>query len=282
MTFNFSNMIIIGENINATSKRVAEAIRTHNSSFLQELILRCAQNADYLDVNVGGGKGSTKQEIEDMKWLIDIIYEVTDKPIVVDSANPEVIEAGLEQGMSLREKRSNQVVMVNSVNAEKARLEAIGPLVAKYQVNVIALVMDDSGIPAQVKERIKACDLILEGLSRYNIPAEKVYFDPLVLPIGVDTAQGQVTLRTLEQIKARYPEAKTVVGLSNISYGLPQRPIINDAFLLMLMNAGLDSVIVNPLHSSTIGSIKLGEMLLGRDAHCKEYLKAYRKGLFSK
>jgi len=274
-------MLIIGENINSTSKRVAEAISTRDSSFLQELASAQAA-ADYLDVNVGGGKGSTEQEIEDIKWLIDIICEASDKPIVVDSANPKVIEAGLEQGMSLRAERSNQVAMVNSVNAEKARLEAIGPLVANYQVDVIALAMDDSGIPSRAEERLVACDTILEGLSRYNIPAQRIYFDPLVLPIGVDTTQGQVTLRTLEQIKANYPEAKTVVGLSNISYGLPQRPIINDAFLLLLMYAGLDSVIVNPLHSSTIGSIRLGEMLLGKDAHCKEYLRAYRSGLFSK
>jgi 5-methyltetrahydrofolate--homocysteine methyltransferase len=170
--------------------------------------------------------------------------------------------------------------MVNSVNAEEARLEAIGPLVAKYQVDVTALAMDDSGIPPLVEKRIEACDRIMEGLSCYGIPTEKIYFDPLVLPIAVDTSQGRVTLKTLEQIKARYPKAKTTVGLSNISYGLPQRPIINEAFLLMLMYAGLDSVIVNPLHSSTIGSIRLGEMLLGKDAHCKEYLKAYRRGLF--
>lgn len=274
-------MLIIGENINSTNKRVAEAISTRNSSFLQELASAQAA-AGYLDVNVGGGKGSTEQEILDMKWLIDIICEVSDKPIVVDSANPKVIEAGLEQGMSLRAERSNQVAMVNSVNAEKARLEAIGPLVANYQVDVIALAMDDSGIPSRAEERLVACDTILEGLSRYNIPAQRIYFDPLVLPIGVDTAQGQVTLRTLEQIKTKYPEAKTVVGLSNISYGLPQRPIINDAFLLLLMCAGLDSVIVNPLHSSTISSIKLGDMLLGKDAHCKEYLRAYRSGLFNK
>jgi len=264
-------MLIIGENINASSRRVAEAIRARNSTFLEELILRCAQNADYLDVNVGGDKGSTEQEIEDMKWLIDIICKVTDKAIVVDSANPEVIEAGLKQGLSLRAERSNRVAMVNSVNAEKARLEAIGPLVGEYRVDVIALAMDDKGIPSRVEERIRACDLILEGLSRYNIPAERVYFDPLVLPIGVDTTQGQVTLKTLEQIKARYPEAKTVVGLSNTSYGLPQRSMLNDPFLLMLMCVGLDSVIVNPLHSSTIGSIELGEMLLGKDTHCKKY-----------
>jgi 5-methyltetrahydrofolate--homocysteine methyltransferase len=267
-------MLIIGENINASSKRVAEAIRTRNGSFLQELASAQAA-ADYLDVNVGGGEGSTKQEIEDMKWLTDAICEVTDRPLVVDSANPEVIEAGLKQGKT-------RVAMINSVNAEKVRLEAIGPLVAEYRVDVIALVMDDNGIPSRVEERIAASDRILDSLSRYSIPAERIYFDPLVLPIGVDTTQGRVTLETLKQIKARYSEAKTVVGLSNISYGLPQRPMINDAFLLMLIYAGLDSVIVNPLHNSTIGSIKLGEMLLGCDAHCKEYLKAYRKGFFSK
>jgi Methionine synthase I, cobalamin-binding domain len=265
-------MLIIGENINATSKRVAEAIRTHDSSFLQGLA--SAQiAADYLDINVGRGGGSAEQEIEDIKWLIDIVCKATDKALVVDSADPRIIEAGLEQG-------KERIAMVNSVNAEEARLETIGPLVAKYQVDIVALVMDDSGIPSRAEERIEACDKILEGLSRYSIPLERIYFDPLVLPIGVDNTQGQVTLRTLEQIKTRYPEAKTVVGLSNISYGLPQRPMINQAFLLMLMYAGLNSVIVNPLHKTTIGSIKLGQMLLGEDAHCKEYLKAYRKGVF--
>jgi 5-methyltetrahydrofolate--homocysteine methyltransferase len=274
-------MLIIGENINATSKKVAEAIRTRNSSFLQGLA-SAQVAADYLDVNVGGGEGSAEQEIEDIKWLIDIVCEIADKPLVVDSANPEVIEAGLQRGvLAMSKERSNRVAMINSVNAERVRLEAIGPLVAKYQVNIIALAMDDKGVRPRVEERIEACDKIIEGLSRYGIPAEKIYFDPLVLPIGVDASQGRVTLKTLEQIKARYPEAKTIVGLSNISYGLPQRPMINDAFLLMLMSAGLDSVIMNPLRSSTIGSIRLGEMLLGRDAHCKEYLKAYRRGLFN-
>jgi len=265
-------MLIIGENINATSKRVAEAIRVHDSSFFQELVL--AQTAaDYLDLNVGRGGVSTEQEIADMKWLIDIASTTTNKPLVIDSANPRVIEAGLEYG-------KDGVAMVNSVNAEKARLEALGPLIARYQVGIIALTMGDSGIPPRVEERIEACDTIVEALSRYGVPLEKVYFDPLVLPIGVDNTQGEVTLKTVEQIKVKYPGAKTVVGLSNISYGLPQRPLVNQAFLLMLMYAGLDSVIMNPLHKAIIGSIKLGQLLLGKDAHCKEYLKAYRKGFF--
>jgi 5-methyltetrahydrofolate--homocysteine methyltransferase len=265
-------MLIIGENINATSKKVAEAIQIHDSSFLQELA--SAQiAADYLDVNVGRGPGSSEQEIEDIRWLINIICKTTSKALVMDSADPRVIEAGLEQG-------KERIAMVNSVNAEEARLEAIGSLVAKYQVDIIALAMGDGGVPSRVEERIEACDKILENLSRYSIPLEKIYFDPLVLPIGVDNIQGQVTLKTLEQIKTKYPRAKTVVGLSNISYGLPRRPMVNQAFLLMLMYAGLDSVIVNPLHKTTIASIKLGQMLLGKDAHCKEYLKAHRKGLF--
>jgi 5-methyltetrahydrofolate--homocysteine methyltransferase len=265
-------MLIIGENINATSKRVAEAIRVRDGSFFQELVSAQAA-ADYLDINVGRGGGSTEQEIEDMKWLVDIACDAADKPLVVDSADPRVIEAGLEQG-------KGRTVMVNSVNAEEARLEAIGPLVARYQVNVIALAMGDGGIPSRVEERIEACDRILEGLSRYSIPPERVYFDPLVLPIGVDGTQGQVTLKTLERIKAKYTGAKTTVGLSNISYGLPQRPVVNQAFLLMLIYAGLDSVIVNPLRKTIIGSVKLGQMLLGKDDRCREYLKAYRKGLF--
>ena len=264
-------MLIIGENINATSKSVAEAIRVHDSAFIQKLI-SAQEAADYLDLNVGRGGVSNEQEIEDMKWLIDIACTATNKSLVVDSADPKVIEAGLEQG-------KDRIAMVNSVNAEKARLKAIGPLIAKYQVDIIALAMGDSGIPPRVGGRIEACDKIVQALSRYSIPLEKIYFDPLVLPIGVDNTQGQVTLETIEQIKIKYPQAKTVVGLSNISYGLPQRKLVNQAFLLMLMYAGLDSVIMNPQHKIIIGGVKLGQMLLGKDAHCKGYLKAYRGGL---
>jgi len=115
-------------------------------------------------------------------------------------------------------------------------------------------------------------------LTRLGMEAEQILFDPLVLPIAVDSSQGLVTLKTIEQIKSRYPAAKTVMGLSNISYGMPERKVVNRAFLLMAAYAGLDAVILDPLDAKAISLVRVADMLTGNDSFCKEYLKAYRKG----
>src|SRR4030042_2830299 len=265
-------MLVIGERINATNKAVAEAIGKRDITFLQGLAsTQVAAGADYLDVNAG--RGHAEQEPADMEWLIGIIQEITDKPLVIDSADPKVIEAGLR-------KYSGSAVMINSVSAEKARLEAIAPLAKDFKADVIALAMDDKGIPDSVSERIQACDRVVAGLIAYSIPPERILFDPLVLPIGVGATQGMVTLNTLEQVKLRYPGARTTLGLSNVSYGLPNRGLINRAFLLLAMYAGLDSAIIDTSDSKLMGYIKVGKMLVGKDTFCKEYLTAHRKGLF--
>jgi len=112
-----------------------------------------------------------------------------------------------------------------------------------------------------------------------GVAPERIFFDPLVLPISVDSSQGMVTLHTLEQIKSRYPEAGTILGLSNISYGLPQRKVTNRGFLLMAAYAGLDAVMMNPLDAKMMGLVKVAEMLTGNDPYCRGYLKAYRSGI---
>ena len=266
------DMLVIGERINATNKAVAEAIGKRDNTFIQQLAsTQVAAGADYIDVNAG--RGHAEYEVTEMEWLIEIVQEITDKPLVIDSADPKVIDAGLR-------KYSGSAVMVNSVSAEKARLDAMAPLVREFEADVIALAMDDKGIPDSVEERINACDRIVEGLSAYGISPERILFDPLVIPIGVGATQGLVTLNTLQQVKQRHPGARTTLGLSNVSYGLPNRGTINRTFLLLAMHAGLDSAIVNPSDSKLMGYIKIGKMLLGKDPYCKEYLTAHRKGVF--
>lgn len=265
-------MLIIGEKINASGRRVREAIRKRDKPFLQRVATeQVAAGADYLDVNAGMGQGS-EQEAEDMEWLIAVVQEVMDKPLAIDSADPRVIEAGL------RRYRGPSVI-INSINAEDEKLKALLPLVAEHRAQVIALAMDERGIPSEVEGRIKACARILERASSYRIPQERIFFDPLALPIAVDTREGMITLKTLEQIKSRYPEAKTTLGLSNVSYGLPLRGVINRALLLMALYMGLDSVIMDPLDSKLMAYIKGAEVILGQDPFCKEYLKSYRKGI---
>jgi len=264
-------MLVIGEKINATSKRVAQAIVERDSPFLQELARKQVDaGAHYLDVNAGRGQGS-EQEAEDLRWAIDTVRAATDAPLAIDSSDPRSIEAALAH-------YRGDAAIINSVNAEEEKLKALLPLALKHQAYVIALAMDDSGVPQDVEGRLRACDRILERATAYGFPLERIFIDPLVLPLSVDTDQGMVTLKTLEQIKARCPQAKTTLGLSNVSYGLPLRGAINRALLLMAMYLGLDSVILDPLDARLMAHIKAAQVVLGQDPFCKSYLKDYRRG----
>ena len=264
-------MLIIGERINATTKRVAEAISQKDASLLQELARQQVDaGAHYLDVNAGRGR-SSEQEAEDLKWLIDTVRAVTDVPLSIDSSDPVAIKAALSY-------YQGNTAIINSVNAEERKLEALLSLAPEHHASVIALAMDDKGIPKDVEGRLAACDRILERAVAYGVPLEKIYLDPLALPLSVDTEQGIVTLRTLEQIKARYPQAKTTLGLSNASYGLPLRGLVNRALLLVAMYVGLDSVILDPLDEKLMTHIRAAQVVLGRDPFCRGYLTGYRKG----
>jgi cobalamin-dependent methionine synthase I len=265
-------MLIIGENINASNNQVAEAIAKRNEEFLVNLAKsQTLAGADFIDVNAGSGHGSLRQATSDIKWLVGIIQAAIEQPLSIDSDSTDVIEAAIKE-------YHGETLIINSITAEPARLESISPLVAERQAYVIALAMGTDGIPACVEERLNACERIMFYLTGLGIKAEQVLFDPLVLPIAVDTSQGLVTLKTIEQIKSRYPDSRVVMGLSNISYGLPKRKLINRAFLLMAACAGLDSVIVDPLDDKAMSLIKIADMLIGKDSSCRAYLRAHRKG----
>jgi 5-methyltetrahydrofolate--homocysteine methyltransferase len=265
-------MLVIGEKINASNKSVGQAIANKDREFLSNLVReQDAAGADFIDVNAGIGQGAWESPEAAIEWLVELVQEATEKPLTVDSDVPSVIEAALR-------RYRGDVVMINSVNAEPERLEAVGRLAVERQANVVALVMGEGGIPNTVEERLAASDIIIRHLTQIGLREEQIYFDPLVLPIAVDSSQGLVTLRTIEQIKSHYPSAKTVMGLSNISYGLPQRSIINRAFLLMAASVGLDAAILDPLDDKMMSFVKVADMLTGKDPACKGYIKAHRKG----
>jgi 5-methyltetrahydrofolate--homocysteine methyltransferase len=266
-------MIVIGENINASNKSVAKAIISRDREFLQNLAkAQAAAGADFIDVNSGLGDASPARESATMEWLVELIQEVTDRPLVIDSSSPDVIKTALG-------KYRGEKLMINSVTAETERLASIGSLVAERRAWVVALAMGTDRIPSNVEGRLSACEKIMAHLTQLGMEAEQIFFDPLILPIAVDSAQGIITLKTLEQIKSRYPTAKTVLGLSNISYGLPNRKLVNRAFLLMAASAGLDAAILNPLDAKMMSFIKAADMLTGKDPSCRGYIRAHRKGI---
>ncbi len=266
-------MLVIGENINASNKSVGEAIANRDRQFIQSLArAEAAAGADFIDVNSGVGSSSSEYEAITMEWLVEVVQEATDKPLAIDSEIPSVIEAGLG-------KYHGERLIINSVTADPERLKSIGSLAAEHQAWLVALAMGTNGVASSVEERLAACEQIMARLTQLGLAAEQIFFDPLILPIAVDSAQGIVTLKTLEQIKSRYPATKTVLGLSNISYGLPYRRLVNRAFLLMAAYAGLDAVILNPLDTKIMSFIKVADMLTGKDPSCRGYIRAYREGI---
>ena len=266
-------MLVIGERINASNKSVAEAIASRDREFVAGLARAQADaGADFIDVNAGIGHDHRQDETAAMEWLVEVVQEATDKPLTIDSDAPGVIEAALR-------KYHGEKLIINSVTAEPERLTSIGPLAAERQAWVVALTMGADGIPNNMEQRLAACELIMTHLTRLGMKAEQIFFDPLVLPIAVDSSQGLVTLKTIEQIKSRYPAARTVMGLSNISYGLPKRKLVNRAFLLMAAYVGLDAVILDPLDAKAMSLIKVADMLTEKDPSRRGYLRAHRKGI---
>lgn len=266
-------MLVIGENLNATNKKVAAAIAERDEKFVIDLVkAQDEAGADYIDVNSGAGQTDHKQAVADMEWLVDVVQQNTDKPLTLDSDDASILKVALA-----RYKKDECIV--NSVTAETGRLESVAPLAAERKALLVALAMGKTGIPKTVEERLDACGIIMDYVTKLGMKPEQILFDPLVLPVGVDSAQGMVTLRTLEAIKAKYPGVRSTMGLSNISFGLPLRKMVNRSFLLMSAYAGLDSVILNPLDARIMTIVKVADMLTGKDTYCRKYTAANRKGL---
>ena len=262
-------ILVIGEKINASRRAVRQALASRDKHYLQDLAKKQADSgADFIDVNVGTGK--PEEEVAHMEWLVGILQEVVDRPLAIDTADPEVLEAGLAKHRGL--------AMVNSISGEQRRLDFFLPLAEKYHASCIALAVDQRGIPERAEQRLEVCQLILRRAQERGIGKERIYLDPLVLPPSADPGQGLITLETLKLIKSNIAGAKTILGLSNISYGLPKRGLINRVFLSMCLATGLDSVILDPLDQGLLSVLKAAEALLGRDQYCRGYLRAYREG----
>ncbi|MCW3490974.1 dihydropteroate synthase [Dethiobacter alkaliphilus] len=265
-------MLIIGEVINGSNKAVKEAVMKRNDEFIKELAHRQVQSgADYIDVNVGVGKGDREQEIADMQWAVLAIQEVVDKPLALDTTDPYVLEAGL--------KVHRGQAMINSVSAESERMDAFFTLAREFGAKAVALPITDKGIPATPREKLGVIEYLINQSLKNRVKPKELYFDPLALPVSVEADSGANVLQTLAMIK-EIPEVKTTVGLSNISYGMPVRELLNQSFLLLAMQ-NLDAVILNPLDKSLRGALVAGAALLGRDRLCMDYIRAYRRGELS-
>ncbi|MCS7177850.1 MAG: methyltetrahydrofolate cobalamin methyltransferase [Anaerolineae bacterium] len=261
-------MLIIGEKINGTLKKVGQAVLDRDGAFIQDLARRQAEaGADYIDVNAGT---PAAREPEDLVWLVETVQAVTELPLCLDSANPKALAAALE--------RTARPPLINSISGEESRLTEILPLVPGRAAGVIAMLLDDTGMPQGVEDRLRVAHRILERTRAAGIPDEQVYIDPLVMAVATQQDGALVALKTMRTLRAQYPDVRFSVGLSNVSFGLPVRTLVNQAFLTLALYEGLDAAIMDPLDRGVMGMLLAAEVVLGRDRFCRRYVGAYRSG----
>lgn len=256
---------MIGEKINPTGrKKLAQALRDGDFDYVRELARsQAAAGADILDVNVGVPNLDDKAVLPD---VVELVASEVDLPLCIDTANPEALAAALAVAPGRP--------LVNSVNGEEESLESVLPLVKEYDVPVIGLTMDDDGIPDDPETRASIAEKIVERAAQLGIATEDVVIDPLVLTVGADTNAGAVTLRAIELIRERLG-VNINLGATNVSFGLPERHVLNQAFLALSIDAGATCMITDPAKLGL--AIRAAELLLGRDDFAGGYIGFYRK-----
>lgn len=240
-----------------------------NETFLRELAkLQYECGAQVLDVNAGVTGGN---EVQDLPWLVEIVQKEISIPLILDSANPEALEA------TLSVYHHSESPILNSISGEEKKWNKLFPVISEKKCKVVVLLMDDQGIPKAIKERLAIAGRLFRRLTEAGLPPDHIYFDTLVLSVAVEPEAALVTLETMKAIRLNFPDSHIICGVSNVSMGLPMRSLINRTFLTMAITAGLDTFLVDVRDRALISSIYASRMLVNQDPYCLEYLKAYRE-----
>lgn len=264
-------MIVIGERINGQFNDVKKAIQKEDKDVIQKLALgQIEAGANYLDVNVGTAVPSAKKG-EAMVWLIEAIQEVTDAPLALDTPILSVMETSLEAAKT--------PPMINSTQADPDRLETYLKLAIDNDASLIALTMDKDGVPQDVDRRIELAGNIVVAAMEAGFPFEKLFIDPIILPVKAVQQQPKILLESIQQLQALAdPSPHFVVGLSNISQGAKENHLINRTYLAMCITMGLDAAIVDPFDTELMNIMITAELLLNKQIYSDSFLAAYLSG----
>lgn len=263
-------MIIIGEKINGSIPAVADAIARRDGEFIKERArMQDEAGATYIDCCASVPE---EQEAETLKWMIDCIQEVSDLPISVDSPSAEVLAQVFPYC-----KRPG---LINSVSGEGNKMDVLFPLIVDTKWEVICLLSDDTGIPKCAADRLRVFDNIMAKAKEYGISPDRMHIDPLVEMLCTSEDGIAMNVEVISTIREKYPDIHITAAVSNISFNLPVRKMVNLGFTVLAMNAGLDSAILDPTNRDMMGVIYATEALLGQDDYCMEYISAYREGIF--
>ena len=259
-------MLIVAERINSSRKAIAEAVLSSDA----EAIRREAQHqadagADYIDVNAGT---FIREELERLKWIVEVVQDAVSLPLCIDSPDPMVI-GGI---LPLLKKPP----MINSITLEPSRLDPILPLAVAHKASVIALCQSSGGMAETAEQKLRMAHELVEKAEQAGIPREYLHVDPLVYPVATSPLSAVAALEAIERIKQEIPGVHTICGLTNVSYGVPERKLINRTFLVAAIVRGLDSVILDPTDKKLFGAMKAALAVMGKDEYCLEFIEAYR------
>ena len=261
-------MIIVGELINTSRKDIELAVENMDTQLIQNIAQKQVEaGATYVDVNAGT---QLAKEPETLEWLVKTVQSAVNVPLCIDSPNAVALDVAL--------RAHSGKAMINSITAEEDRYRTVLPLIKKYGCSVVALCMDDSGMPASVADRIRIAGQLVKNLTAEGVPAGDIYLDPLVFPIGTGSGNCLMVLETIQEVNRCFAGVHTICGLSNVSYGLPLRKLLNRVFLVLCMGAGMDSVILNPMDKRIMSLVHAAKALMDQDEYCISYITAFREG----
>jgi 5-methyltetrahydrofolate--homocysteine methyltransferase len=259
--------VIIGERINPTGrKKLQEELRAGNFDTVKaDALAQIEAGAAILDVNAGVPQAD---EPALLVHMVEVLTELTDVPLCIDTANVKALEAAL--------KVYSGKALVNSVNGEEEKLETILPLIKQYDAAVIGLTMDDEGIPKTVEKRIEIAGKIIDRAAKFGIGLEDIVIDPLAMSLGAEDQAGKMALDALKATVNAF-RVNITMGCSNISYGIPDRETVNTAFLAMAISCGLTCPITNPLIEVVVKTILAADLCMGRDSYSTKWIEHYRR-----
>jgi len=262
-------MIIIGEKLNGSIPSMGKAIAAKDEARIRELArLQTEAGADFLDVCASVLEDV---EVETLQWMLDIVQDESDVPICLDSPSADT----LVKAFPFCKKPG----IINSVSGEGNKMDLIFPVIADSKWGCVALLCDDRGIPKTVDHRMETFEMIMAKAKEYKIVPSRIYIDPLVVTLSTTETALSEFVDCTRQIKAQYPDIHITSGLSNISFGLPARKYVNMAFMVLAMQAGMDSAIVDPTNRDMLGLIYAADALLENDyEYTLEFISAYKEG----
>jgi len=260
-------MLVIGERINGMFAEVRRAIESRDAATIQRIArMQLDAGAHALDVCVGTAAGDAG---DSMEWLVSVIRQITDRPLCIDTTRPEVMERGV--------RAAGAGAIINSAKAEPAALSVYLPLAQRFSARLIVLCIGAQGIPRDAAGRVELAALAVTAALESGFDTRNLFMDPVVMPVNVAQQQLPEILDTIRQIRLiADPAPRTVIGLSNVSQGARQRPLLNRVFLALALEAGLDAAIMDAADRELMNTAAAAEVLLNHQLYCEDFLGADR------